>query len=282
MKKYISAVVSLAIISAAIPAAVHGQNDAKQYTVTFVDFDGNEWKTLTVGENEKIDYTLIDTEELHRYKGIYTEQLFSSWDRTPETVTEDITIRALSSTATISLEELPETAHYFSLDGDVSLEGLSVVISVDTEVPVAKGDAIEIVVEKEIIDITKSCTVKPGKLEEVFADGNSAEVRIYPIREDKAIASYEIYYHKNHGDVNGNGRVDAVDASSILKTYSELSDGSVGSVDPEYLYIADIDFDGKITAADARLVLKYYTTASAGIVPDWNLLIYGEDNQHSV
>lgn len=280
MKKFISAVISLVIMAASIPAAVYGQG-TKQYTVTFVDFDGSEWKTLTVGEGEKIDYTQLDTEELHRYKGIYTEQIFSSWDRTPETVTEDTTIRALSATATISLEGLPETIHYFSLDGDVNLEGLSVFISVDTEVPVVKGDEIEISVENELIDITESCEVRPKKLEDAFANGHTAEIMVYPIRENKAITSYKIHLHQNHGDVNGNGKVDAVDAASILKTYSKLSDGSVSSADPEYLFIADIDFDGKITAADARLVLKYYSIASANAVPDWNLLIFGADKPHT-
>lgn len=276
MKKFISAVISLVIMTASLPAAVHGQG-TKQYTVTFVDFDGNEWKTLTVGEGEKIDYTKLDTEKLHRYKGIYTEQIFSSWDRTPATVTKDTTIRALSKTATISAEGVPGTTHYFSSKGEVDLEGLKVVISVDKEVSVVKGDVVEIAVENELIDITESCEIRPKQLDEAFANGHTAEIMVYPIREDKAITSYKIHLHKNHGDVNGNGKTDAVDAASILQTYTALSDGSLSSVDSEYLFNADVDFDGKITVADAGLVLRYYAMASAHILPDWNLLIYGEN-----
>lgn len=64
------------------------------------------------------------------------------------------------------------------------------------------------------------------------------------------------------GDVNGDGTVDATDASSVLAAYASISSGQ-GS--PLYSYqesAADLNGDGFVDAVDASMILSYYAYAS--------------------
>ncbi|MBR6968567.1 MAG: hypothetical protein IKH78_08540 [Ruminococcus sp.] len=64
------------------------------------------------------------------------------------------------------------------------------------------------------------------------------------------------------GDVNGDGTVDAVDASSVLAAYASKSSGKES---PLYSYqesAADLNGDGVVDAIDASLILSYYAFAS--------------------
>ena len=61
------------------------------------------------------------------------------------------------------------------------------------------------------------------------------------------------------GDVNGNGVVDAVDASAILKAYARMSVDGTRTIDK---VLADYNFDGRVTAVDASLVLTEYANES--------------------
>ena len=65
------------------------------------------------------------------------------------------------------------------------------------------------------------------------------------------------------GDVNCDGRIDAKDASLILKAYADSSNGrAVASyIDRNY---ADFSGDGKLKAADASAVLRHYADTAAG------------------
>ena len=59
------------------------------------------------------------------------------------------------------------------------------------------------------------------------------------------------------GDVNGDGKITAVDASQVLVEYTKLTDGS-GDFDARKKKAADVNADGKITATDASAILIYY------------------------
>lgn len=64
------------------------------------------------------------------------------------------------------------------------------------------------------------------------------------------------------GDVNGDGTVDAVDASAVLAAYASISSGKES---PLYTYqetAADLNGDGAVDAVDASLILSYYAFAS--------------------
>ncbi|MBO7474967.1 MAG: hypothetical protein J6U00_13400 [Ruminococcus sp.] len=66
------------------------------------------------------------------------------------------------------------------------------------------------------------------------------------------------------GDVNGDGTVDATDASAVLAAYASISSGQDC---PLYSYqesAADLNGDNLVDAIDASLILSYYACVSAG------------------
>ena len=67
------------------------------------------------------------------------------------------------------------------------------------------------------------------------------------------------------GDVNGDGMVNASDASSILAYYSVLSTGGdiIAGVSGVPVF-GDMNNDGSVNASDASYVLGYYTYAATG------------------
>ena len=65
------------------------------------------------------------------------------------------------------------------------------------------------------------------------------------------------------GDINGDGMVDATDASGVLAAYACIS---AGQESPLYSYqepAADFNGDSRINAVDASLILSYYAWASS-------------------
>ena len=67
---------------------------------------------------------------------------------------------------------------------------------------------------------------------------------------------------KSLGDVNGDGYVDAVDASSVLAEYAKLSGEGKGSYSEPQKTLADVDKNGFIDAVDASSILAYYAYLS--------------------
>lgn len=66
------------------------------------------------------------------------------------------------------------------------------------------------------------------------------------------------------GDINGDGTVDAGDASAILKEYAALSIGVDSTFTQQQTIAADMNADGKIDSSDASLILMYYSAISTG------------------
>ena len=67
---------------------------------------------------------------------------------------------------------------------------------------------------------------------------------------------------KSLGDVDGNGIIDAVDASKISVIYARLSTG--GTATEEEKAVCDVNKDGLIDAVDASKVRAYYAHVSTG------------------
>lgn len=65
------------------------------------------------------------------------------------------------------------------------------------------------------------------------------------------------------GDTNGDGAVDAADASNILALYAKLSTSNVAPMAHE-LSVFDINKDGAVDSTDAATVLSYYAYISTG------------------
>ena len=60
------------------------------------------------------------------------------------------------------------------------------------------------------------------------------------------------------GDVNRDGEINAVDASSVLAYYARISTNQEGGYTEEQKLAADVNHDGDINAVDASNILAYY------------------------
>ena len=60
------------------------------------------------------------------------------------------------------------------------------------------------------------------------------------------------------GDVDGNGAINAVDASIVLQYYANTSIKKDGGLTKEQVTAADVNKDGKADAVDASIILSYY------------------------
>ena len=72
------------------------------------------------------------------------------------------------------------------------------------------------------------------------------------------------------GDVDGNHKIDASDASAVLVAYALLSTGHSSGLDARQEAAADVNGDTKIDASDASDILVYYSAVSTGREPSWN------------
>lgn len=66
----------------------------------------------------------------------------------------------------------------------------------------------------------------------------------------------------NYGDVNGDGFIDAVDASIVLAEYAAISVGSPSTFKNGQKNLADMNRDGFIDAVDASIILSIYASNS--------------------
>ena len=64
------------------------------------------------------------------------------------------------------------------------------------------------------------------------------------------------------GDVNNDGQINAVDASSVLSYYAMISTNKDGGFDDAQKSAADVNNDGQINAVDASCILSYYAYVS--------------------
>ena len=70
------------------------------------------------------------------------------------------------------------------------------------------------------------------------------------------------YFPRNFGDVNDDGAIDGVDATTVLTDYAVRSVGQQGILDEPHLDIADMTRDGIVNAVDATEILSVYAAAS--------------------
>lgn len=106
----------------------------------------------------------------------------------------------------------------------------------------------EVIKYTEPIEITDCCTIAIGN-----GDGTAAYNHKIYIPQSK---------FKGYGDADGNGLIDAVDASAVLENYSSVSTGWVNIIEPFLEDYADINHDGNIDATDASEILVLYAELS--------------------
>ena len=273
IRKNISRIACAAVLlCTAVPYAAYAE-DTASHIVTVLDYNGNIMTELTVPDGQAAPLDTIDISSLNYYDGIYTQVGFNCWDKDTSNVTSDTTIKALYKKMTISLQKLPDKTEYYSPAGYVDLDGLSVYITIYTQTPVSSKNDGSYIVTREEVDIASKCTAVPSYLPDIFNGSDSAEISIYPISSDKPIASYKINYYPELGDADGDGHISSLDASYILKAYSQASIGSPLVTTETQLKRCDVDLNGSITANDASMVLKYYAFASTVDVPNWDEFI---------
>lgn len=282
IKKYISALTSVMLFSGASLLSANAVYVEKNnitsaplaiYKITFLDFDGNVMKVLDVEEGDPIDYTAVNVASLHKHLSVTSEQAFSSWDIHPDFADKDYTLHALSKTATISVNKLPDKKRYFTNKGDIQLDGLDVSIKMSVQTS-NKDQNGSYITDDTVTDITSSCTFSPSNLSEAFAKGDKATVTVYPIGDKKALTQFDIFCYNDLGDVNKDGKIDSNDASSVLTTYVNLAAVENYTVDDNTFKLSDVNFDGAIDARDASYILKYYAEASVSSQAfDWDKII---------
>ena len=64
------------------------------------------------------------------------------------------------------------------------------------------------------------------------------------------------------GDVNGDGCINAVDASAVLAYYTRISTDQAGGFSDNQITAADVDGNGSVNAVDASKIMAYYAYTS--------------------
>ena len=75
----------------------------------------------------------------------------------------------------------------------------------------------------------------------------------------------------SYGDVDGNSKVNALDASRVLANYSLASTGHAVVYSLSEKKASDVNQDGKVDALDASIILSYYALSSTGQYPYFDL-----------
>lgn len=99
--------------------------------------------------------------------------------------------------------------------------------------------------------------INGASLKNAFAEGNETDVNTETAVETVI------------GDIDGDGKISAADASALLYTYTEISSGRI-EIDNDRLNVLDIDQSGRIEASDASLLLKYYVYIMDGNDADFD------------
>ncbi len=89
-----------------------------------------------------------------------------------------------------------------------------------------------------------------------------------PVITTKPVTTKPVVTDYNLGDVNGDDKVDAMDASIVLLTYTMLSTNQKSGLTPEQEKACDVNTDGRIDSSDASLILSYYAALSTGMIID--------------
>lgn len=88
------------------------------------------------------------------------------------------------------------------------------------------------------------------------ADGGKWLVKSYEFVTSNDAAAYSL------GDVDKDGNINAVDASSVLSYYALVSTNKEGGFDDNQKLAADVNKDGTVNAIDASCILSYYAYIS--------------------
>ena len=251
------------IASVAVPkgTAIEYSTEDNIFTATFIDAEGN------IISKTSID---LKSDALHQHPDKYTEIRFNLWDSAPAVAEEDTVITALYEKALMELVSMPSQTEYYDKSGKINTKGLSLLITRTTQNIDENGTVVN---NKSVVDIADTCYTKPADLSEAFAESDIAQISIYPITSDLPYITYTIKYHDGLGDINSDGKVTPVDASTILMHYAAVNTNNPSMLDDGQLFNSDINRDGRITPSDASALLSYYAQKATGNEATWQSFI---------
>lgn len=246
--------------------------------ITFLNYEGEKVKSMIIPYGEAIDYSAVDTSDTSSfYKVIdaYTQIRFYDWDCNLENARDDMKINALYQKASMAIKSLPTKTKYSFKSEDIDLTGLSVILTVDTQLPEfdEKGNR---KIKTEELDVAEICYANFKTAGEAFKGKDESEIIIYAPKNEKPLASYKATFSTPFilGDVDENGSVDSSDASNVLAYYAAIATANTSVVMTDVQKSkADVDKNKLINAADASYVLSYYALTSVGAEPTWDDVI---------
>jgi len=253
-------------------------SENKDCTISFLNYDGEEVKSIIVSYNEPIDYLAVDTSTSSPFYIVvdpFTQIRFSSWDCELINARDDMKIQALYQKANMLVKSLPEKTKYSFKSEDIDLTGLSVILTVDTQLPGFDKDGKRLI-DTEQIDVAEICYPNFKTAKEAFNKSNESEIFIYAPKNDISLASYKITLDTPFilGDVDENGVVNASDASLTLAHYALLSTSNSSSMlTQSQINKADVDKNKAVNASDASYILCHYALESTGKNPEWDKII---------
>ncbi|MCR4861608.1 MAG: hypothetical protein K5884_03185 [Ruminococcus sp.] len=265
--KLFAAALTGAVMTSSVPAQSFAE-ETTVHTVTIIGFDGKAVSTVKVNDGEKLDLSGFDTSVFSSHSDKYTEIGFGSWSSYPEKITEDISVYALYTKRTISLDSTPVKNEYALKTGSIDLTGLEVSITSFTQLP-EKDESGNFKVKEEKVNIEELCTTEPKNIDEAFANSTKADVSVYPIDSKIPIYTYTIEYYPYLGDVNMDGKVNSSDASEVLTFYSILSTGASPNFKSDQKRRCNVDHNRTIDSKDATEILLYYSRVSTGGSAEW-------------
>ena len=131
---------------------------------------------------------------------------------------------------------------------------VAVVSKIGTITAIGNGDAIISIIDTESNVVQIKITVNP------IGYTTSSTVTQPGITTTTTTTSQHSDY--NLGDVNNDGMINAVDASSVLAYYAMISTNKDGGYNDNQKAAADVNHDGLINAVDASNILSYYAYIS--------------------
>ena len=132
--------------------------------------------------------------------------------------------------------------------------------SADWSYPTWPSHIDHILVTNELFDELENATIETIKIDEFMSGGwNQYENNI---SDHRPVALKIEFNNTIYGDVDGNGEVQAYDASLVLQNVIELIDFNENQI-----FTADVDGNGQIQAYDASLILQYIV----GIIDEFPL-----------
>ena len=175
----------------------------------------------------------------------------------------------------MAIKSLPTKTKYSFKSEDIDLTGLSVILTVDTQLAELdeKGNR---KIKTEELDVAEICYANFKTAGEAFKGKDESEIIIYAPKNEKPLASYKATFSTPFilGDVDENGSVDSSDASNVLAYYAAIATANTSVVMTDVQKSkADVDKNKSINAADASYVLSYYALTSVGAEPTWDDVI---------